>query len=280
MEYRAVEITGFVRRLRGGSQPILAQASDGGLYVVKFRNSLQGPHLMFNESMGAELYRACGLLVPKWRPIYVDERFLDEHRECWLESEDGPVRPSAGWCFASKFVHGPEIRLLDILPGNAICRVRNKESFWLARLIDVCASHADHRQAVFAEYPDRQIDAVFIDHGHLFGGATGLEQPRPAASQYLDPRMYPDPSNACVQRIKTTIGELDAGELRSHMLELPAGWKPQLAQEAFELCLERLTEPRVWENVLYELLSFRAQAERHESSPWSETVSLSAFLCP
>ncbi len=60
-----VVVTQYVRNLRGGSQPILARASDGFLYVVKFANNLQGPNLLFNESAGSELYLACGLPIPE-----------------------------------------------------------------------------------------------------------------------------------------------------------------------------------------------------------------------
>jgi len=49
-------VTQFIRKVRGGSQAILAKASDGRMYVVKFRNNHQGPNQLFNECMGTELY--------------------------------------------------------------------------------------------------------------------------------------------------------------------------------------------------------------------------------
>lgn len=50
-------IVEYVRPLRGGSQPFLAGASDGQLYVVKFNGNPQGPNVLLNECVGNELYR-------------------------------------------------------------------------------------------------------------------------------------------------------------------------------------------------------------------------------
>ena len=83
----------YIRNLRGGSQPILARASDGLLYVVKFNNNLQGANLPFNESAGTELYRGCGLAVPSWRPLLVSDAFLDRNPDCWMHTPEGRLRP-------------------------------------------------------------------------------------------------------------------------------------------------------------------------------------------
>ena len=51
---KTIAVTRHIQKLRGGSQPILAEASDGRLYVVKFANNPQGANLLFNESMGRD----------------------------------------------------------------------------------------------------------------------------------------------------------------------------------------------------------------------------------
>lgn len=132
----------FIRNLRGGSQPILAEASDGLLYVVKFANNLQGPNLAFNEAMGAELYRQLGLPVPDWKPLILRDAFIDNNPDCWIQTPYGRLRPAAGLCFGSRFLGGGGERLFEILPGSAFARVRNLRDFWLAWLIDVCASYS------------------------------------------------------------------------------------------------------------------------------------------
>src|ERR1035437_3359153 len=103
-----------VQKLRGGSQPVLAAANDGQLYVVKFTNNLQGPNLAFNESMGTELYRICGLPVPSWRAILVTASFIDQNPGCWIETAEGKLRPKEGVCFGSQFLCTEDSRLLEL----------------------------------------------------------------------------------------------------------------------------------------------------------------------
>src|ERR1017187_5416922 len=99
-----VFLTQYIRKLRGGSQPILAEASDGHTYVVKFANNLQGPNVLFNESAGSELYCAFGLPVPEWRPVTASEDFLDKNPDCWMQTPEGRLRPASGLCFGSRFL--------------------------------------------------------------------------------------------------------------------------------------------------------------------------------
>lgn len=271
----------FFCKLRGGSQPILAQASDGLLYVVKFEGGLQGPNLMFNESIGSELFRACGLAVADWRMIQVDDRFLDANQACWFETPTGRTRPMPGLCFGSRLVEGPGFLLTELLPGYAYHRIRNQMSFWLAWLVDICASHSDARQVVFKDYSDRSIDAVFIDHGHLFGGASGLEQPNPLASRYLDARAYVELSSSDIRRMQRFPEGLDLSRLWSQVRQIPGEWKTKSALAAFELCLDRLQEPKAWENVLYELIELhRRSQENDQSRRTSRSIQASVLLHP
>lgn len=125
-------VTRHIRNLKGRSQPILVQASDGLLYVIKFIDNPQGPNLLFNECMGSELYHSFGLTVPSWKPILVTDSFLDQNPACWKQDMDGLGRPKAGLCFGSRFLGGDGIRLLEIIPGSSFSRVRNQDSFCLA----------------------------------------------------------------------------------------------------------------------------------------------------
>lgn len=84
-------ITRHIRNLRGGSQAILAEASDGLSYVLKFTNNLQGANLPFNESAGHELYRACGLNGPSWKQLLLTDAFIDQNRDCWMQSPEGSL---------------------------------------------------------------------------------------------------------------------------------------------------------------------------------------------
>lgn len=69
----AATVTLFIRKMRGISQAVLAQASDGNLYVVKFGNSPHGRDFLFKESAGNELYCTSDLPVSPWRPIIASD---------------------------------------------------------------------------------------------------------------------------------------------------------------------------------------------------------------
>ena len=73
MDLRRVEATRYVTPLReGGSLPALVEASDDGLYVLKFRGAGQGPKALVAEIVAGELARALGLLVPELVLVELD----------------------------------------------------------------------------------------------------------------------------------------------------------------------------------------------------------------
>ena len=73
MELRHIEATRYVTPLReGGSLPALIEASDDGLYVLKFRGAGQGPKALAAEIVTGELARALGYLVPELALVDLD----------------------------------------------------------------------------------------------------------------------------------------------------------------------------------------------------------------
>lgn len=237
----ALSVIQFIRRLNGGSQPILARASDGELYVVKFCNNLQGANLQFNESIGTELYRAFGLPCPEWKPLFISDRFLSLNRECWIETPQGRLRPTPGFCFGSRFMSKNGSRLLEILPGSSFTRIRNRRSFWLAWLIDICAESADNGQAIFEENEAGSLNPFFIDHGHMFGGPKGEQHSKFLASRYLDVRIYTGVSSKYLLDIQRTAASLDSDQLWLRIGKLPDHWMSISALERLNRCLVRLS---------------------------------------
>jgi hypothetical protein len=240
----------FLQNLRGGSQPILARASDGLLYVVKFPNNLQGVNLPFNESVGTELYRACGLSVPSWKRLLVTDSFLDQNPDCWMQTPEGRLRPKSGVCFGSCYLGRDGATPLEILPGCSYKRISNSESFWLAWLIDICARHADNRQALFLEDGNRGIKAFFFDHGHLFGGPKGEQTLHFMASRYLDSRVYQDVSSQHQLNLLKVIESLDVEKLWQRVQGLPDDWKTESAIDGFKQCLDRLSDYGLLRNIV------------------------------
>lgn len=78
MALRTVEATRYVTPLReGGSLPGLVEASDDGLYVVKFRGAGQGPKALIAEIVAGELGRALGLRIPELVLVQLDPGFAN-----------------------------------------------------------------------------------------------------------------------------------------------------------------------------------------------------------
>jgi hypothetical protein len=70
---RTVCATRYVTPLReGGSLPAIVEASDLGLYVLKFRGAGQGPLALVAELIAGEIGRALGLPVPELVLVEVD----------------------------------------------------------------------------------------------------------------------------------------------------------------------------------------------------------------
>ena len=73
---RTVTATRYVTPLReGGSLPAIVEASDGRLYVAKFRGAGQGTRALVAEWLAGELARACGFAVPELVRLELDGAF-------------------------------------------------------------------------------------------------------------------------------------------------------------------------------------------------------------
>jgi hypothetical protein len=73
MQLRRIEATRYVTPLReGGSLPALVEASDDGLYVLKFRGAGQGPKALVAEIVAGELGRALGFAIPELALVDLD----------------------------------------------------------------------------------------------------------------------------------------------------------------------------------------------------------------
>lgn len=265
-EWGEVFLTKFVRRLRGGSQPILAQANDGYFYVVKFSNNPQGPNLSFNECVGTELYRAMGLDVPQWRPVEVRASFLRQYPECWIQMEEGVTEPESGVCFASRYLGGPDVSLYEILPSSRFTAVRNVQDFWLAWLIDICAGHADNRQAIFLRETEGVLRAVFVDHGHLFCGPNGDKCSHFVTSRYLDSRVYVPLGSSSLLSLQHTVQNVDTNQVFHGAKAIPSEWQSESGFRNLAECLNRLSNRRLIQSVLDAMMDSLRQSVEDDDS--------------
>ena len=265
MHNTSISATGFIRKLRGGSQPILVGASDGNQYVVKFANNLQGPNVLCNEVLGTELYRAIGLPAPGWRPISITERFIRNNPECRIEGPQGWIEPEAGLCFGSHLIGDSTGSLFEILPGAYWARVSNRQDFWLAWLVDLCAEHRDNRQAVFLQNCG-VFSAVFIDHGHMFGGPEGSRKTPALGPRHLDPRVYLKLDRQTQLRLQLFWANINAYELSKKIETIPDRWATDSAVRNFLICIERLSRADTWQRALEAMVASFENPDRNASA--------------
>jgi hypothetical protein len=133
-------------------------------------------------------------------------------------------------------------------------RIRNRASFWVAWMIDICAEHADDRQAVFQQDAKGWWKAFFIDHGHLFGGPKGDMQSDPQKSLSLDPRIYPDMATELAPDAPHFDRILNVDRLWRRVQTIPQDWKTKSALDSFARCLDRLSSPEVLHEISDEMV--------------------------
>jgi hypothetical protein len=184
----------FIRKMRGGSQPALVRCNDGKVYVVKFSNNLQGPNVLANEVLGSELLKKFDLPTPRWRAVFVSKTFIKENAGMCFETPSGNSSIESGLHFGSEFLGGTKTgRVYEWLPDGFCNRVTNPGDFLGVHILDVWTNHCDHRQALFTTGDkNASFRAVFIDNGHLFGGAEWKLKSRRGESLSLDKRFYPN----------------------------------------------------------------------------------------
>src|SRR5215831_17081708 len=96
-----VQACRLIRKMRGGAQAHLIEASDGHCYVVKFHNNPQHRRILANEWIGATFMAYLGIATPEVAMIEVTETFLEAQPEIYFQTgrERRAVLP--GWHFGS-----------------------------------------------------------------------------------------------------------------------------------------------------------------------------------
>jgi hypothetical protein len=293
LKKKNLEALRYICRLPGGSTPVLIQADDGKTYVIKFRNNLQGPNVLFNEFMGTTLLDACGLLTPGCATIRVSEAFLDANPDCWIDGgQQGMIRPFSGPCFGSRYIGESDGGVLfQLLPEVRFNIIRNRKQFWLAWILDIVGANRDYRQTVFMSGLKGMLSAVFLDNGHYFGGPDGEPAGVFMKARHPDIRIYPEVNSQELLQHRNTIRELNLDQLWRKAHELPDEWITASALRRFARCLDTLEQPIVINLVQNTIVDYVGVKRRNvdgggryednrESSKESELYTLLYYSLP
>jgi hypothetical protein len=235
---RTVEATRYVMPFReGGSLPALVEASDDGLYVVKFTGAGQGPKALVAEIVVGELARALGFRVPELVLVELDPALAVAEPDAEIQDL---LAASAGPNLGVDFLPGA----LGFNPAAGL--VPDAELAADVVWLDALTTNVDRtaRNTNLLEWHGR---LWLIDHGaalyfHHAGGAAGREQ-----------MAFPEVADHVLLPFAGSIGEADArlapqvtGELLECILDaVPDAWLSGLDRGEYVRFLRgRLTEPR------------------------------------
>jgi hypothetical protein len=193
----------LIRKMRGGSQAHLIEATDGNSYVVKFANNPQGRRTLVNEWIGSVVLHHLGIATPETVPVHVSKTFLTENPEVYLQLRTRRQSIQPGWHFGSRFPGDPATTAVyDFVPDALLVRIENIADFRGALAFDKWMGTADSRQAIFfhskmkkgrsspAWEPERVMIAQMIDHGRIFEGAQWHLGDSPIQGLYFRPVVY------------------------------------------------------------------------------------------
>jgi hypothetical protein len=240
MALRAVQA---FRKMPGGTQSQLMLCSDANLWVVKFRNNPQGPHVLARDLITAHIAQAIGLSTPPSDIVEVGDDLVANTEDMWVRKGHGlPERCTTGLNFGSQFVGGlMPCGVVDWLPAPALREVVNLSEFAGALVLDIWTRNTDFRQAVFRKANRGQKhQAFFIDHGHCLNLGKWRGSDAPLRGLYRRPDVYENVRNLdSFQPWLDRVNLFDAALLWKLLTQVPEEWDFG-SQEDLEILLQEL----------------------------------------
>ncbi len=149
----------LIRKMRGGAQAHLMEASDGYSYVVKFHNNPQHRRILVNEWIASTFLHYLGISAPEAAMIQVTESYLAGDSDTYIQLGREHRAATPGWHFGSRFPGDPARTVVyDFLPDTLLDKVENLPDFRGALAFDKWMGNADSRQAIF--YRARVIEPL------------------------------------------------------------------------------------------------------------------------
>ena len=171
----------LIRKMRGGAQAHLMEASDGHAYVVKFHNNPQHRRILVNEWIASTFLHYLGIAAPEVAMVHLTESYLAGDPDTYIQLGRERRAVAPGWHFGSRFPGDPVRTVVyDFLPDTLLDTVENLSDFRAVLAFDKWMGNADSRQAIFfrarvleplASEPQRLgLVAQMVDNGYVFEG--------------------------------------------------------------------------------------------------------------
>jgi hypothetical protein len=194
----------MVRKMRGGAQAHLLEASDGHFYVVKFLGNPQHRRVLVNEMIAGGILKYLQISSPETALLDVTPEFLRANRDVYLTIGGKQAAVEPGWHFGSRYPGDPaRVAIYDFVPDVLLGQVNNLRDFLGCLVFDKWTGNADGRQSVFLRaplaewFPEQKVHpqklgfvTLMIDHGFLFNGPHWEFVDAPAYGLYLRKMVY------------------------------------------------------------------------------------------
>jgi hypothetical protein len=234
-----VDARRLIRKMRGGAQAHLMEASDGHFYVVKFRCNPQHRRILINEWLACAFLRYLGISTPETAVLRLSAEFLEAHPDVHIQLGSRRQAVQPGWHFGSRFPGDPARNVVyDFLPDSLLEKVENREEFRGVLAFDKWMGNADSRQAVFFRARVKEwlpgsgvrgsrlgFVAQMVDHGFVFDGPHWRFADSPIQGLYFRPTIYGNVGGLkdfepWISRIESFPEEVIDGALK----QLPPAW--------------------------------------------------------
>lgn len=228
----------YIRKLNGGTQAHLMQASEGGLYAVKFQNNPFSARALASEFLATRLGLWLGLPMPQVEIIEVPDSLVN--RELLrIENENRLIRCASGRQLAFRYIS----YALETLPDGSLKEVTNRQDFLRVLPFDQWTANCDNRQAVFTKDKKRHYRAVFIDQHNCFNAGRWTFPDWPHYAIY-DQQVYSDVTGwFWFEPMLSRIERIPRFDLWKIATEIPPEWY-QHDSAALSRLIERLYKRR------------------------------------
>jgi hypothetical protein len=251
-----VQARRLIRKMRGGAQAHLMDASDGFSYVVKFANNPQHRRILVNEWLASAFLQYLGIATPPVAMVEITGAFLDANPEVYIQLGRERRAVESGWHFGSRYPGDPRRTVVyDFLPDVLLETVENFADFLAVLVFDKWTGNADSRQAIFfraqvselagAGAADRLgFVAQMVDNGYVFEGPHWRFGDSPIQGLYFRPLVYQavrglGAFEPWLERIQYFPDDVVDRAVK----EIPAAWL-EGEEDALERLLERLLRRR------------------------------------
>jgi hypothetical protein len=259
-----------LRRMRGGSQSHLLQASDGACYVTKFQNNPQHVRILANEMFATNLGQWLGLPMPRVEVIDVSNWLIEQTGDLCVELGRAVIPCSSGKQLASLYAGDKiEATLFDYLPDAALENVFNMEDFARVLVLDKWTCNSDGRQAIFKRSQTRsdEYTAIFIDQGFCFNAGEWTFPDSPLRGVYARNRVYEVVTGwETFEPALTRAEQMDISHLSRYAIQIPEEWY-ECDIDGLNRLIETLYRRR---SIIRDLISDFRKSARNPFPNWTE----------